>query len=89
MIDKKSLSERDICTKFITPAIEKAGWDKILNFLRKSLLRTARFTCAENFIHGERQNALTTFSTTNQTFLLPLLKPKTINTPSARDYSKA
>ncbi|MFM8295317.1 MAG: EcoAI/FtnUII family type I restriction enzme subunit R [Microcystaceae cyanobacterium] len=26
-MDKKSLSERDICTKFITPALEKAGWD--------------------------------------------------------------
>ena len=27
MIDKKTLSERDICTKYITPALEKAGWD--------------------------------------------------------------
>ncbi|MFA7658312.1 MAG: DEAD/DEAH box helicase family protein [Candidatus Gastranaerophilaceae bacterium] len=27
-MNKKDLSERDICTKFITPAIEKAGWDK-------------------------------------------------------------
>ena len=26
-MDKKSLSERDICTKYITPAIETAGWD--------------------------------------------------------------
>jgi type I restriction enzyme, R subunit len=26
-VNKKSLSERDICTKFITPAIELAGWD--------------------------------------------------------------
>ncbi len=26
-MDKKTLSERDICTKFITPAIERAGWD--------------------------------------------------------------
>lgn len=26
-MDKKSLSERDVCTKFITPAIVKAGWD--------------------------------------------------------------
>ena len=26
-INKKSLSERDICTKFITPALVKAGWD--------------------------------------------------------------
>jgi hypothetical protein len=26
-IDKRSLSERDICTKFITPALRRAGWD--------------------------------------------------------------
>jgi type I site-specific restriction endonuclease len=24
---KKQFSERDICTKFITPALEQAGWD--------------------------------------------------------------
>jgi type I restriction enzyme R subunit len=27
MDDKKQLSERDICTKYITPAIDAAGWD--------------------------------------------------------------
>ena len=27
MTDKKSFSERDICTKFITPAVTRAGWD--------------------------------------------------------------
>ena len=26
-MNKKDLSERDICTKFITPAVVKAGWD--------------------------------------------------------------
>ena len=26
-MDKKQLSERDICTKYITPALEKAGWN--------------------------------------------------------------
>ncbi|MED0666064.1 DEAD/DEAH box helicase family protein [Bacillus badius] len=26
-MDKKKLSERDICTKFITPAIKQGGWD--------------------------------------------------------------
>ncbi|MGB6294963.1 MAG: hypothetical protein WBF90_02115 [Rivularia sp. (in: cyanobacteria)] len=25
--NKKSLSEQDICTKYITPALESAGWD--------------------------------------------------------------
>ncbi len=29
-VDKHGLSERDICTKFITPALRKAGWDEIL-----------------------------------------------------------
>jgi type I restriction enzyme, R subunit len=28
-MDKHALSERDICTKFITPALRKAGWDEI------------------------------------------------------------
>lgn len=28
-MDKKQLSERDICTKFITPSLRKAGWDEI------------------------------------------------------------
>ena len=28
MDDKKSLSERDIITKYILPAIETSGWDK-------------------------------------------------------------
>jgi type I restriction enzyme R subunit len=35
MLDKKILSERDICTKFITPAIEKAGWNKNTQFLEE------------------------------------------------------
>src|SRR5947208_1300349 len=28
-MNKQSLSERDICTKFITPAVKKAGWDEM------------------------------------------------------------
>ncbi|MEI7606335.1 MAG: DEAD/DEAH box helicase family protein [Rhodospirillaceae bacterium] len=28
-MDKRSLSERDICTKFITPALRNAGWDEM------------------------------------------------------------
>ena len=28
-MDKQTLSERDICTKFITPALCKAGWNKM------------------------------------------------------------
>ena len=28
-MDKKQLSERDICTKFITPAVKQVGWDEM------------------------------------------------------------
>ena len=35
MLNKKTLTERDICTKFITPAIEFAGWDKLTHFLEE------------------------------------------------------
>ena len=29
-MNKKDLSERDICTKFITPAVKRAGWDEMM-----------------------------------------------------------
>ena len=29
-MDKRSLTERDICTKFILPAVKHAGWDEML-----------------------------------------------------------
>jgi type I restriction enzyme, R subunit len=29
-MDKRNLTERDICTKFITPALRNAGWDEML-----------------------------------------------------------
>ena len=39
-VDKKSLSERDICTKFITPAIEGADWD-LMTQVREEVYFTA------------------------------------------------
>jgi type I restriction enzyme, R subunit len=29
-MDKRTLTERDICTKFILPALKRAGWDEML-----------------------------------------------------------
>jgi len=48
MIDKKSLSERDICTKLITPAIEKAGWNK-----QTQLLEEVSFTDGKIYVRGK------------------------------------
>lgn len=48
MIDKKSLSERDICTKYITPALEKAGWDKLTQILEE-----VSFTDGKIYVRGK------------------------------------
>ncbi len=48
MLDKKSLSERDICTKFITPAIVKAGWDANTQFLEE-----VSFTDGKIYVRGK------------------------------------
>ena len=39
-MDKRSLTERDICTKFITPALRGAGWDE-MSQLREEVSFTA------------------------------------------------
>lgn len=47
-MDKKSLSERDICTKFITPAIEQAGWD-----IKKQVREEVSFTKGRIIVRGK------------------------------------
>lgn len=47
-MNKKSFSERDICTKFITPALEKAGWDKQLQILEE-----ISFTDGKIYVRGK------------------------------------
>ena len=43
-MDKKSLSERDICTKFITPALRKAGWDEMTQVREEVSFTKGRIT---------------------------------------------
>jgi type I restriction enzyme R subunit len=47
-MNKKNLSERDICTKFITPALEKAGWDTQLQVLEE-----VSFTDGKIYVRGK------------------------------------
>jgi type I restriction enzyme R subunit len=47
-MDKKSLTERDICTKFIAPAIAKAGWD-----IQKQVREEVSFTKGRIIVRGK------------------------------------
>ena len=45
---KKTLSERDICTKYITPALIKAGWN-----IESQILEEVSFTDGKIFVRGK------------------------------------
>jgi type I restriction enzyme R subunit len=47
-MNKKTLSERDICTRYITPALEKSGWDKQLQILEE-----VSFTDGKIYVTGK------------------------------------
>ncbi|BCD31467.1 hypothetical protein BC30102_4503 [Bacillus cereus] len=77
-MNKKSLSERDICSKFITPAVVNAGWD-----LQKQIREEVTFTDGRIFVRKKgntwQKNVRIIFFTINLIFLLQLLKQKIIN----------
>lgn len=43
-MDKRSLTERDICTKFILPAVKQAGWDMMLQVREEVYFTKGRVT---------------------------------------------
>jgi type I restriction enzyme, R subunit len=47
-MNKKSLTERDICTKFINPAIEKAGWN-----MKRQVREEVFFTDGRIIVQGK------------------------------------
>lgn len=57
-MDKKQLSERDICSKFITPAIVRSGWD-IQTQVREEFTFTAGRVIVRGRLHtrGEKRRA--------------------------------
>src|SRR3989344_3938027 len=48
-MNKKELTERDICTKYITPAIVTAGWD-----LKRQIREEVFFTNGKIIIKGDK-----------------------------------
>jgi len=54
-MDKTALSERDICTKFITPALVAAGWD-VLSQIREEFLLTKGRIIVRGKLHTRGQH---------------------------------
>ena len=46
-MDKKKLTERDICTKYINPALQNAGWD-----MHSQVREEVSFTAGRIIVRG-------------------------------------
>nr|MBL0700091.1 DEAD/DEAH box helicase family protein [Desulfobacterales bacterium] len=58
MTTKKELSERDICTKYIQPALEKAGWNPLTQIREEVAFTDGRIYVKGNLsIRGKRKRA--------------------------------
>jgi len=57
-VDKKKLSEADICEKFITPAIQQAGWDTVEQIYREYTLRPGRVVVRGNHASRDKKSIL-------------------------------
>jgi type I restriction enzyme R subunit len=58
MTNKKDLSERDICTKYIQPALEKAGWDPMTQIREEVSFTDGRIYVKGNMTcRGKRKRA--------------------------------
>ena len=57
-IDKRSLTERDICTKFITPALRDAGWDEMQQLREEVTFTNGRIVgCGKLVSRGRAKRA--------------------------------
>jgi len=88
MVDKKALSKRDICTKYITPAIERAGWDTITQMREEVSFTDGRIMHRGQQVVRVKPSGLTTFSTTSPTSPWRSSKRRTTNTRSRRECSR-
>lgn len=72
-MNKMELSERDICTKFITPSMEAAGWD-----LKSQIREEKTFTNGKIIVKGNKikrvKKKLIIFCIINRIFPLPSSK---------------
>ena len=57
-MNKRSLSERDICTKFITPALNRSGWDDMQQIREEVTFTKGRITVRGKLVaRGEGKRA--------------------------------
>jgi type I site-specific restriction endonuclease len=57
-LNKKTLSEADICAKFITPALNRAGWSEVEQVFRDYTLRPGRVVVQGSHSRRDKRSIL-------------------------------
>jgi len=89
-INKKDLSELDICDQYITPSVKEAGWDQLSQIRRDVTLTPGPIIVRGNMSarNRKRRNMQTMFFTGSLEFLLQSSKQKITNTVLAMGCNK-
>ena len=87
-MNKKQLSERDICTKFITPAVAAAGWDPMSQLREEVSFTRGRVIVRGKTVFRGKANARITSSITSRTSLWPSSRRRTTTALSATVFSR-
>jgi len=59
-MNKKDLTERDICSKFISPAVKRAGWDGMMQIREEVAFTKGRIIVRGKLVtRGKAKRALT------------------------------
>jgi len=88
MTNKKKLSERDICTQFILPAVVKAGWDVEKQVREEVFFTDVVFLSKAIRPHAAKENVLILFSISSRIFPSQSLKQRIIAILWARGYNR-
>lgn len=86
-MSKKGLSERDICTKYITPAIQKAGWDA-MSQIREEVSFNRRIIVRGKLVTRGKAKRVIMSSTTSRAFRSLWLRRKTMTMQSETGCSR-
>jgi type I site-specific restriction endonuclease len=86
-MNKKDLSERDICSKFIGPAVKRAGWDGMLQIREEVAFTKGRIIVREKLVSrgkAKRAAGQTTATGDRQPSQVVFRFPRTIGAQESR-----
>lgn len=87
-MNKKQLSERDICTKFITPAVTAAGWDAMSQLREEVSFTKGRVIVRGKTVYRGKAKRADYILYYKPTFRWPSSRPRTTPAPLATAFSR-